>query len=128
MSIVKTEDSKKWINSFIAIISVIAGYVTIRFVEQLGEWFDLEARIPNFLLTTQGVGILVGVVVFLSIFKNKNASNHLNEVYAELVKVVWPDKDSILKMTMGLVVALSIVSGFFVLVDFLFREFLQLLY
>lgn len=128
MSIVKTEDSKKWINSFIAIISVIAGYVTIRFVEQLGEWFDLEARIPNFLLTTQGLGILVGVVVFLSIFKNKNASTHLNEVYAELVKVVWPDKDSILKMTMGLVVALSIVSGFFVLVDFLFREFLQLLY
>ena len=128
MSLVKSEDSQKWINAFIAVVSVISGYVSIQFLQQMGEWFDLEAYVPNYLLTVQGVGIVVGVVVFLSIFKNRNAHAHLNEVFAELVKVVWPDKDTILKVTMGLVVGLSIVSGFFVIVDYASRTLLELLY
>lgn len=128
MSLVKSEDSQKWINAFIAVVSVISGYVSIKFLQQMGEWFDLEAYVPNYLLTVQGVGIVVGVAVFLGIFKNAKAHAHLNEVYAELVKVVWPDKDTILKVTMGLVVGLSIVSGFFVIVDYASRSLLELLY
>jgi preprotein translocase subunit SecE len=52
----------------------------------------------------------------------------MQEVYSELVKVVWPDKDSIMKMTVGLVIAVSVISGIFVLVDFTFRKILELLY
>ena len=128
MSIVKQEDGKKWINSLIAIISLLAGFVTIRFVEQMGEWFDLEAKVGSFLALTQGAGIVVGVLTFVIIFKNKKASTLLNEVYGELVKVVWPDKDSVLKITVGLVIGLGIVSAIFVLVDFVFRKILELIY
>jgi preprotein translocase subunit SecE len=60
MSILKIEDSKKWINAFLAIVSVIAGFVTIRFLLTMGEWFDLEAKIGNFPVVIQGVGISRG--------------------------------------------------------------------
>ncbi|ATH09326.1 preprotein translocase subunit SecE [Halobacteriovorax marinus] len=128
MSFIRVEDGKKWINAFVAIISILAGFVMIRFVGQLGEWFDLEAKISNFLAVSQGLGIVVGLGTFVGILKNKNASTHMQEVYSELVKVVWPDKDSVLKMTVGLVITVSIISGIFVLIDFLFRKVLELLY
>ncbi len=128
MSIIKAEDSKKWINAFIAIVSVLVGYVCIRFFIQMGEWFDLEAKIGNFLLITQGAGILIGVGTFLAVFKHKTAPTQLEEIYGELVKVVWPDKDTILKITVALMIGLSLVAGFFVLVDFLSRQSLDLFY
>ncbi len=128
MSIVKSEDGKKWINAFVAIISVFVGFITIRFTETLGEWFDLEAKIGSFLLLSQGIGLLSGLAAFLIISKNKTTSGHIKEVYAELVKVVWPEKDSVVKVTIGIVIATTIVSGFFVLVDFIFRKILNLIY
>ena len=127
MSLIKSEDSKKWINSFVAIVSAISGIIVIRFSEQMGEWFDLEAKIPNFPITIQVVGILIGLVVFISITKNRNASSYMDEVYAELVKVVWPNKDEVIKITIGLLIALSIVSGIFVFIDFGFRKILELI-
>ncbi|MFG1500266.1 preprotein translocase subunit SecE [Halobacteriovorax sp. XZX-3] len=127
MSLIKSEDSKKWINAFVAAVSAICGFITIRFLEQLSEWFDLEAKVPNFPITVQVAGIVVGLIVFLVIAKNKNASTMLEDVYAELVKVVWPNKDDVLKTTIGLVIALSIVSGIFVLVDYTFRQLLDII-
>ena len=126
MSIIKSEDSKKWINALLAVLSAITGFVCIRFFEQMGEWFDLEAKVSNFPIVVQVVGIVVGIIVFISVAKNKSASAHLNEVYGELAKVVWPNKDDVLKITIGLIFALSIVSGLFVLVDFSFRKLLEL--
>lgn len=128
MSILKIEDNQKWINAFLAIISVIAGYVSIRFLLTMGEWFDLEARIGNYLMLTQGVGILVGVSTFIGIYKRKAAADHLQYVYSELVKVVWPDKDTIMKITLALMVGLSFVAGFFVLIDFISQRGLDFLY
>jgi preprotein translocase subunit SecE len=128
MSIVKSEDGKKWINAFKAIISILVAIVTIRFAETMGEWFELESKITYFLAVSQGLGVFAGLVTFLTITKNKLASTHLDEVYAELVKVVWPDKDSVIKVTIGIVIATVFVSGFFVLIDFTFRKILNLLY
>jgi preprotein translocase subunit SecE len=127
MSLIKSEDSKKWINSFVMMVSAISALIIIRFSEQMGEWFDLEAKIPNFPITVQVVGIVFGLVVFFAIKGNKDASSYMDEVYAELVKVVWPNKDEVLKITVGLLIALSLVSGLFVLIDFGFRKILELI-
>jgi preprotein translocase subunit SecE len=48
-------------------------------------------------------------------------------VYAELVKVTWPKKEDVMATTVGLVIALSIISGIFVLVDMGFRKLLELI-
>lgn len=128
MSLIKAEDEKKWINAFLVLCSILLGFVTIRFMEQMGEWFDLEARIQYYLMLTQGIGFGVGVVGFIAAVKNKAAQSHLEEVYSELTKVVWSDKDTAMKLTVGIVISLTIISLIFVLIDYLSQQTLNLIY
>ncbi|MCB9060685.1 MAG: preprotein translocase subunit SecE [Halobacteriovoraceae bacterium] len=128
MSGLDAKDSKKVINAFVAIVSMISAYVFVRFFSQLGEWFDLEAKISNFNGVSQGIGGAIGLIAFLAVTKNSKASKYMAEVYSELTKVVWPNKDEIVKVTVGIVIGVTITSLFFVLIDWLTREFLTLLY
>lgn len=128
MSLIKSEDSKKWINSFVAVCAILSGYVTIQFTEQMGAWFDLEAKVPYFLGVAQGVGIVLGLVVFMVARSHRSSKKYMEEVYNELVKVIWPDSESVVKSTIGILIGLTIVSLVFVSVDFLFRKALELVY
>ncbi len=128
MSVLKAEDSKKWVHSFVAIVAIIVGYLVIQLMEQLGEWFDLEARVQNYLLVSQGLGIALGLAVFLFVVRHKVASGHMQEVYDELVRVIWPENDSVVKSTIGIIIGLAIISGIFVGVDFTFSKILDLFY
>ena len=128
MSILKSEDSSKWINALVVIFSILCGFVLAKFLEQVGVWFDLEAKISMFPMIAQSVGVIVGVGTFVYINKNNFTSTYLNDVYKELLRVVWPTKDTTLKMTIGLVFALVIVAGIFVVVDFIFKKLLELVY
>lgn len=128
MSLIKSEDKGKWINFFVAVVSAISAYVTIAFLGQLAEWFDLEARIRYFAAGSQGVGILVGLGVFLGLVKNKKTSAHMQEVYDELVKVVWPTKDVVIKVTIAIIIGVSVLSMVFVSMDYLFNLLLDLVY
>jgi preprotein translocase subunit SecE len=128
MSIIKAEDNKKWINFFVALISMLCGYLVIKFLGQMGEWFDLEARVSYFIGVSQGIGILLGLSVFLIVKKNETARDHLDEVYSELVKVIWPDSESVVKSTIGILIGLSILSLIFIAVDNGFRWVLNTIY
>ena len=128
MSIIKSEDSRKWITALVVIASVLAGVVVSKFVIQLGNWFDLETKISNFNFIAQGLGFVTGLGTFIYVLKNEKTSNYLEEVYNELLKVVWPSKDATTKMTIGIAIALVIVSAIFVSVDFVFKKILELVY
>jgi preprotein translocase subunit SecE len=128
MASIKPMDGKKWINAFVAILAFVVGYVLLKFVDQLSEWFDLEARIPYFLAVKQVFVVAAGFAAFFVVQKSSNAVTLLSDVYAELTKVVWPSKDDVLKLTVGIVVALSLVSLLFVAVDFGLQKLLSLLY
>lgn len=128
MSIIKSEDSSKWINALVAIGAFLTGFIVTKFVNQLGIWFDLEAKISNFAVISQGLGVVAGIVFFAIVLKNSKTSSYLQDVYNELLKVVWPSKDATMKITLGLVVALVIVSGIFVFVDFVFKKILSFVY
>lgn len=128
MSIIKSEYSSKWINGLVAIAAGLSGFVVTRFVDQLGVWLDLEAKITSFSVLSTGLGIVAGFLVFVTVLKNTTTSGYLKDVYNELVKVVWPSRDTTTKMTIGIAVALVVVSGIFVFVDFLFKYILSFVY
>lgn len=128
MSIIKSEDSSKWINALVAIAAVLAGFVVTKFVDQLGAWFDLEAKLSSFSVVSQGLGVVTGLLVFVIVLKNSKTSAYLEEVYHELLKVVWPSKDTTMKMTVGIAIALVVVAGIFVFVDFVFKKILSFVY
>ncbi|HLE10345.1 MAG: preprotein translocase subunit SecE [Bdellovibrionales bacterium RIFOXYD12_FULL_39_22] len=128
MSILKTDDEKKWINAFVISCAVIVGYVSIRFILQMGDWFDLESKIPYFVNSTHATGVILGIAFLVFIKTNQKSAQYFSEVYSELVKVIWPDKDSIFKLTIGILVALVVVSGILILVDYIFNFILNLIY
>lgn len=128
MSIIKSEDSRKWISLLVAIVSAIVGYSVFKFAGQLANWFDLEAKFSSFNLVAQGLGFMAGVGVFAYLMVNKKTSSYLDEVYSELLKVVWPDKDKTTKATVGIAIALVIVAGIFTVVDIVFKKLLHLIY
>ena len=125
---IELKDSKRWINAFLAIMAALFGMVSVSFLEQLGEWFDLEAKIQYFQGVVQITGVILGIVTFVICQANHKAMNHLNEVYGELVKVVWPDRETVVKLTVGVVIGVSIISSIFVFTDFLFQKLLDLIY
>lgn len=128
MSIIKSEDSSKWINALVTIAAVLAGFVVTKFFYQIGAWFDLEAKISNFNVISQGLGVLAGALVFIVVLKNSKTSGYLQDVYNELLKVVWPSKDATTKMTIGIAIALVVVAAIFVFVDFIFKSILSFVY
>lgn len=128
MSIIKSEDSSKWINALVAIAAVLSGFVVTKFFDQMGAWFDLEAKVSSFSVVSQGLGVLTGALVFIIVLKNEKTSSYLRDVYNELLKVVWPSKDATMKMTIGIAIALVVVAGIFVFVDFIFKKILSFVY
>ncbi len=128
MSIIKSEDSSKWINAFIAFCSVLTGFLVTRFTEQMAIWFDLEAKISNFFVLNQALGFLVGISTFVYLLKFSKAYDYLKDVYNELLKVIWPSNDTTTKMTVGIGIALVVVATVFVSIDFIFKKILSFVY
>lgn len=128
MSIIKSEDSAKWINAFVAFCSVLSGYLVTRFTEQLAIWFDLEAKIANFSVFNQALGFAVGLATFVYLLKFSKSYEYLKDVYNELLKAVWPSHDTTTKMTIGIGIALVVVATVFVSVDFVFKKILSFVY
>ena len=128
MSALKEADSKKWINALVAIGATIVAYMSIAFLAQLSDWFELEAKIDNFQILSQVVGIALGVLGFVIVIKSKSMYKYLTEVYGELTKVIWPDKDSTLKLTVSIIVGVAISALVLGLIDFGLTKVLELLY
>jgi preprotein translocase subunit SecE len=128
MSIIKAEDNRKWTSAFLVACCFVITFATIKFLGQMSDWFELEAKVSNFTLVKQGLGIIVGAGVFFAVLYSKKATSYLDEVYSELLKVVWPDRESVVKLTIGIVIALIIVSSIFLGVDFIFSKLLGMVY
>jgi preprotein translocase subunit SecE len=126
MSLLTQENSNKWTKSFFFICAALMGFVSYRFLLQLSDWFDLEAKVQSFIFVAQGVGLAVALGSFLLLLLNKKTEQYINEVYNELLKVVWPDGDSVIKLTFGIFVGLFIVSGILIAFDWVFRLFIDL--
>lgn len=111
-----SESGKKWIQTSVAITCMLLGYILISFFETLGDWFELEAKVPNFTASSQVLAVLVALGVFIYIMKNPKISGFLTEVYQETVKVVWPNKNETVRHTIVIMIGVTIVGfilGFF---------------
>lgn len=121
-------EGKKWIQTSVAIVCILLGVTVLRFFEQLGEWFDLESKVGYFSAMAQASAVLVGLVTFIVVIKNEKTSNYLKEVYAEAIKVVFPDKNQTVRHTIGIMIGVSIVGFILGLFDFTASYLLSLVH
>lgn len=127
-SLSKKNESQRWINALVAGVSILSGYLLFKFCGQLSEWFALEAKIKSYMVISQIVSGAVAIGMFVILLRNANIAKYLEEVYAEAVKVIWPDKDSTVKLTIGIVIAVAIAAACFSVIDIVIRKLLSFLY
>lgn len=117
MTVASTNDGKKWIQASLALVCIFLGYIIISFFEKMSEWFLLESKIPYFFVISQALGVVVGLATFIFIMKNAKTSEFLKNVYEEMLKVVWPDRDQTWKYTVIIMIAVTIMGFVFGLFD-----------
>ena len=127
MSLSAKDDGKKWIQTSVAICCLILVYCLIRFFGQMGEWFDLESKISQYLVISQVISVLISLGVFIYTMKNPVTSTFLKDVYQEAVKVVWPDKNETVKHTIGIMIGVTIVGFILGVFDFVATYLLGLI-
>lgn len=110
MSLVAKDNGKKWIQASVAITCLLLGYVVNSFFVQLSEWFELEAKINNFMFISQGASVVIAFGVFVYLMKNHKTSTFLDAVYHEAIKVVWPDKNETVKQTIIIMIGVTIMG------------------
>ena len=117
MTVASTNDGKKWIQASLALVCIFLGYIIISFLEKMSEWFLLESKIPYFFVISQALGVLIGLATFIYIMKNPKTSEFLKNVYEEMLKVVWPDRDQTWKYTVIIMIAVTIMGFVFGIFD-----------
>lgn len=118
MSVASNDEGKKWIQTTVAIACILLTYVLISFFEKMAEWFALETKIPYFFGITQVVSVLIGLSTYIAVFKNPKSSEFLTNVYQEVMKVVWPDRQQTWRHTFVIMVAVTIMGFVFGFFDF----------
>lgn len=118
MSVASNDEGKKWIQTTVAVTCIMLVYVLISFFEKLAEWFALETLVPYYFGITQFVSVVLGLVAYIMVFKNSKSSEFLTNVYQEVVKVVWPDKQQTWRHTIVIMIAVTIMGFVFGFFDF----------
>jgi preprotein translocase subunit SecE len=118
MSVASNVEGKKWIQTTVAIACILLTYVLISFFEKMAEWFALETKIPYFFAISQVASVFIGLATYIAIFKNPKTSDFLTNVYQEVLKVVWPDRQQTWRHTFVIMVAVTIMGFVFGFFDF----------
>ena len=118
MSVASNDEGKKWIQTTVAVTCILLVYVLISFFEKMAEWFALETKIPYFFGISQVVSVLIGLTAYITVFKNPKSSEFLTNVYQEVMKVVWPDRQQTWRHTFVIMIAVCIMGFIFGFFDF----------
>jgi preprotein translocase subunit SecE len=118
MSVASHDEGKKWIQTTVALTCILLVYVLISFFEKLAEWFALETMIPYFFGISQLVSVVIGLTTYIVIFKNAKSNEFLTNVYQEVMKVVWPDRQQTWRHTFVIMIAVTIMGFVFGFFDF----------
>ena len=80
--------------------------------------FALETMIPYFFGISQVVSVLIGLFAYITIFKNPKSNEFVTNVYQEVMKVVWPDRQQTWRHTVVIMIAVTIMGFGFGFFDF----------
>jgi preprotein translocase subunit SecE len=74
--------------------------------------------IPYYFGVTQVVSVFIGLIAYVLVFKNTKSNEFLTNVYQEIMKVVWPDRQQTWRHTFVIMIAVTIMGFVFGFFDF----------
>lgn len=108
--IAENNDGRKWIYAGLALICFFLFQIIYRFILQLGDWFELESKIANYMIVSQMLAIALSALAFVITVKNKTTSTFLAETYMEMTKVVFPNRPDTFRTTIVVMILVTIVG------------------
>lgn len=103
---------QKYVNlSFVAAAALLS-FVVFELASTVAGAYDLEARVQDIDLIIRGVSVLLGLILFVGLWRNDSANQFMNEVVAELSRVTWPTSNDTFKATI-VVMIMVLISGLF---------------
>lgn len=127
MSLTTKDNGKKWIQSSIAMLCLVTAFCFVKFFTQMGDWFELESKLPYYTALSQVLSVLIAFGVFIYIIKNEKTSSFLAEVYQEAIKVIWPDKNQTVRHTVGIMIGVTVVGFILGIFDLISTYLLSLI-
>lgn len=110
-------NQQKWVNLSFVAAALLVAYVLFVLATKFSVVLDFEGRfrsLDKVLLLTSGI---VGLGIFLGLYKSAVANTFMNEVVAELSKVTWPGQDETFKATIAVLIAVLIAGVALWIVD-----------
>lgn len=108
--------ASKWINTILFLGSVLVGFLFNMLLVKLGTWFEFEAKVPQYKYIQLLASI---VVVFGTLFYVKSRTDLMSffyETFDEMTKVVFPDKNQSFRLSIVIIIAITIIG--FILTTF----------
>ena len=112
-------DNKKILTVCFLLAGALAGFIVAAILTTLAASFSAMTRFYSGELTTQGIPILVGLIVFAILQFNPKTLSYFDAVVAELKKVVWPSRKDTTAMTVVVCVIVALCGVAFGLMDFI---------
>ncbi len=110
-------NQQKWVNLSFGLAALLGAYVIFVLAMKFSVVLDVEGRIQSLDKILMVASAVIGLVVFLGLYKSSVANSFMNEVVAEVSKVTWPTTDETFKATIAVLIAVTIAGVIFWLVD-----------
>lgn len=110
-------NQQKWVNLSFVAASLLLAYVLFVLSVKFSVVLDFEGRIRSLDKILMGASAVIGLLMFLGLYKSNLANTFMNETVAELSKVTWPGNDETLKATVAVLIAVTIAGFLFWVVD-----------
>jgi len=110
-------NKQKWVNLSFVAVSLLIAYVVFVLAMKFSVRLDFEGRVRSLDKILLGASVVVGLGLFLGLYKSALANTFMNETVAELSKVTWPNQNETFKATVAVLVAVTIAGFVLWLVD-----------
>lgn len=119
--------ASKWINTFLFLGSVIVGFLFNILLVKLSVWFELESKIPYFKYVQLVLSLLVVLASMLYVRSRADLMGFLYETYDEMTKVVFPDKNQSFKLSVFVIIWVTIIGFVLTMFDWVARSIIAMI-
>lgn len=102
---------QKYVNIVYLLLAVLLSYIVFSGGMKLVAVTDLESRFKQAELALRGLSVLMGVVLYVVLYRHEQANQFFNEAVAELTRVSWPTNKEVGAATF-IVIVMVLISGF----------------
>jgi preprotein translocase subunit SecE len=119
----------KYVHAAFFFAAILAAYVSAKVLVMgwgaLADWPDAVRKVPQLVQYDEdkreniafGLGATISIVGIIQVYRKERVRNWADEVAAELTRVTWPTRETVMNGTLVVVVASAIATFYVTILD-----------